>query len=515
MNDGVQGNAEALRIQVAPPSQLAVRIRRVLALDPDAIAIEFEQRLLPWRYLSNIIDRLDAILSEAGLGVGTPVAFLVRNRPAHVGAMLALFATGRVMVTVNPLVPSNKLAADLDKLDTPVVMADEEEWDKPELRAWASRTGAIGLVLRADDASPISLMAGFDTLGAGPYCAPRPGDAIDMLTSGTTGEPKRITLKVETLAGSIADGLRSKDDAVTLKRSSAIVFATLVHVAGVYNTLFSFYEGRSIALLERFSVDAWRAAMRKHRPSFASLMPAVIRMILEAKVPKEDLISLKAVRSGTAPLDQATQDAFEQTYGIPILINYGATEFVGAVAIWTLQDHKLYRQSKSGSVGRARPDMRLRIVDAVSGAVLPLGEQGLLEISTQRLGDGGDWVRTTDIASLDADDFLYIHGRADDAIIRGGFKVLPEQVADVLRQHPGVREAVVVALHDERLGQIPAAAIERNPSGPTVTEADLLALAREKLAPYQVPVRFLIVDELPRTPSMKVARPAVRALFGQ
>jgi acyl-CoA synthetase (AMP-forming)/AMP-acid ligase II len=117
---------------------------------------------------------------------------------------------------------------------------------------------------------------------------------------------------------------------------------------------------------------------------------------------------------------------------------------------------------------------------------------------------GDQWVRTTDLASIDADGFLFIHGRADAAINRGGFKVLPELVASVFRRHPGVQDAVIVALPDSKLGQVPALAVEARPGAPRVTEDDLRAYARAHLVSYQVPARYLVLDELPRSAAMKV-----------
>ena len=144
---------------------------------------------------------------------------------------------------------------------------------------------------------------------------------------------------------------------------------------------------------------------------------------------------------------------------------------------------------------------------------MPSGEVGLLEVMPERrLGDS-QWTRTTDLASIDSDGFLYIHGRADDVIIRGGFKVMLSHVTDVLMQHEAVREAAVIGIVDSRLGQVPVAAVEVDAACRRPTERELEAFARAHLAPYQVPVKFMIVEQLPRTVSMKVSRPAVKALF--
>ena len=139
---------------------------------------------------------------------------------------------------------------------------------------------------------------------------------------------------------------------------------------------------------------------------------------------------------------------------------------------------------------------------------MPAGEQGRIEVRTTR----GEWVRTTDLGRVDDDGFVFIDGRTDDVIIRGGFKVTPTDIVNVLRTHPAVRDAGVTGLSDDRLGQVPVAAVELVHGG-QVTSEDLLTYLRERVSRYQVPARLVIVDELPRTPSLKVSQPGVRKLF--
>jgi acyl-CoA synthetase (AMP-forming)/AMP-acid ligase II len=123
------------------------------------------------------------------------------------------------------------------------------------------------------------------------------------------------------------------------------------------------------------------------------------------------------------------------------------------------------------------------------------------------------WLRTTDRATLDSDRFLYIQGRADNAIIRGGFKVHPDDVVRVLNDHPVVREAAVVGVRDERLGAVPAAAIILRDGACAPSVGDLKAWLKERLIGYQVPVHIRFVADFPRTPSMKPSADGLRALF--
>jgi len=197
-----------------------------------------------------------------------------------------------------------------------------------------------------------------------------------------------------------------------------------------------------------------------------------------------------------------------------LMLTSGTTEFAGGVASWSLRAFRQYWITKRGAVGRIHHGVEARIVDAETGAALPFGAEGLLELKGFQVGDGESWVRTTDRGVLDADRFLWIRGRADNAINRGGFKVHPDEVAAVLEQHPAVREASVVGLPDRRLGQVPAAALVLRSGAARPSDAELAGWVRRRLMAYCVPVAFKIVDELPRTPSMKVATPAVRELFG-
>ena len=337
-----------------------------------------------------------------------------------------------------------------------------------------------------------------------------------MLTSGTTGPPKRIALRYASIDESIAGALhyerRGASGPLALRSGTAVVNAPLVHVSGLWRTLLNLAQGRKIALMERFRLEPWLEIVRRHRPRTVSLVPAALKEVLDAEVDPADLSSLKAILCGTAALPLDRQIEFQERYGIPVLVSYGATEFAGGVAGWTLADHREWWERKKGSAGRAHPGTRLRVVDAESFAPLPPGEPGLLEVRSGQAGDDA-WVRTTDLAALDEDGFLWLRGRADDAIVRGGFKIAPAEVAAALESHPSVREAAVVGLPDERLGQVPVAAVELDPEAGPADPGALLEFARERLAGYQVPARLRIVAALPRTPSLKVSQPDVRALF--
>jgi acyl-coenzyme A synthetase/AMP-(fatty) acid ligase len=240
-----------------------------------------------------------------------------------------------------------------------------------------------------------------------------------------------------------------------------------------------------------------------------SLVPAALRTVLHSRLTRDDLQSIRAVTSGTAPLSAEDADAFTEKFGIPVLTSYAATEFGGGVAGWTLADYQTYWHVKRGSVGRASLGAQLRVVDDC-GAPLGPGEAGLLEVKPGQLGPSADWMRTTDMARIDADGFVWILGRADQAIIRGGFKVMPDDVCTALESHPAVQGAAVVGKHDERLGETPVAMVELREA---IDVPALLEHVRTRLARYEIPTDVAIVEQIPRTPSGKPDLGAVRRFF--
>src|SRR5262249_28324577 len=253
----------------------------------------------------------------------------------------------------------------------------------------------------------------------------------------------------------------------------------------------------------------WADAVRRHRPRAVSLVPAALRMVLHSDLTRDDLASIRAVTSGTAPLSADDADAFTEKFGIPVLTSYAATEFGGGVAGWSLSDYRKYWHDKRGSVGRPSLGAQLRVVDD-DGVPLGPDQAGLLEVKPGQLGPSTEWMRTTDMARIDVDGFLWILGRADQAIIRGGFKVIPAHVRAALAGHPAVRGAAVVGRPDDRLGATPGPVAELRAS---VDAPALVEYLRTRLARYEIPTDIAIVDQIPRTPSGKADLGAVREFF--
>ena len=496
---------------------LSERIKEVLHIAPDAGAVEFEQQWRTWGEQASIVEWMGARFDEAGLERGAPVGLVIRNRPTQAAAALAIVGSRRMLVTVNPHQSAASIAADFESIMAPAIVLDREEWAKPEIAAAVRRCSRLVIAV-GRDADDLEVVHRQDDMQAG-FQRAEPDVAIQMLTSGTTGKPKRINLSFKDLeAGiwNITGAKWARDDAGNLRVNTTpgLIYAPLGHIAGLWFLFYLTCDARPFVLLERFHVGQWASAVKRHRLKNTGLVPSAMRMVLDANVPKEDLSSLVAVGTGTAPLPVNQWEEFESRYGIAVLPTYGSTEFAGAVVCWTMQDHRKHIATKRGAAGRAIPGNQIRIVDQQTFESLPTGSVGLIEVSSNQLR-GGEWVRTTDLGHIDGDGFVFIQGRTDGAINRGGFKILPDEIEVVLRRHPGVIDAAVIGLPDPRLGQIPAAVVEVRPGQPRPTPAELEAFAREHLVTYKVPARIMVLDVMPRTPSMKPLLPELREMFAR
>jgi long-chain acyl-CoA synthetase len=480
---------------------------RLWSADDDARMLQLDGEWVTWGQIRSLTERIDRELSSDGCRAGGRVAVVLGNRMESVAALIAIFRADRTLVTISPLQPPERLSADLTASQASYVLAPQALW--PE-RAFADAVAALGAAGWSVDRDAI-------TLRAKASHAPVDGDpavAIEMLTSGTTGAPKRIPLTRAQLEASLSAALRHNERPEVrakppLAGSVGMVTLPIVHIGGLWALLQSLVAARPFVMLERFTVPGWHAAVKEHRPILTGLPPAAIRSVLDSDIPRADLASIRAINAGTSPVDPSLVDAFHERFGIPILVVYGATEFSGAVAGWTVKDFHARWNDKKGSVGRAFPGVRLQVVDD-DGAILTPGDTGRLRVASPQVGEG--WVTTSDLAHIDDDGFVYIEGRADDVILRGGFKVTPDTVVKALRAHPDVADAAVAGMDDPRLGQIPVAAVELR-NGARATEAELRAHCRSLLTPYEIPAQIFVVDELPRGAALKVDRRQLVAMI--
>jgi long-chain acyl-CoA synthetase len=416
-----------------------------------------------------------------GLGVepGSAVAVALPNGPDVVTTMTAVWLAGGVFVPVNPRYPETEVARVLDATDP-------------------------AAIVRADGVTRRDAQRSYDD-----------GVAFVLWTSGTTGAPKAILHThraylelLDRVLGPLRAGAGSRDP--DRKPSPNLIPVSLALNAGIYNVLFGLRAGAPLVIMDRFEPEMFAELVRRFEIRSTVLPPAAIAMLSDDPN-VTDLTPLRYVRSITAPLSPLQARRFTSKFGAPVLNSYGQAE-IGEVIGWTAADAKVH-PDKVGAIGRPHGGVDIRISDD-EGRTLATDEIGTLLVRPPNMAagyatgeelrdrvDADGYVNTGDLARVDADGFVWIEGRAGDLINRGGNKVFPEQVEEVLCLAPGVSEAAVVGVPDERLGEVPVAFVVGD-----ATDEELIALCREHLVPYKVPVAFERVDELPRTEVGKVLR---------
>jgi acyl-coenzyme A synthetase/AMP-(fatty) acid ligase len=417
-------------------------------------------------------------LRAAGLGEGQAVATRLPNGPQSVIAMAGTWLAGCVWVPVNPRHPQREVARVLETT-RPAALIDD-----------------TGMTVRSHDR------------------AYEPGVGFVLWTSGTTGEPKAILHTHDAyleLIDRVLGPLRSDVGDRSRPPTPNLIPVSLSLNAGVYNTLFGLRAGAPIIIIDRFAPGEFAALVRRFGIRSTVLPPAAITMLNDDDT-VADLAPLRYVRSITAPLSPRQARRFTERFGAFVLNSYGQAE-IGEVIGWTAADAKAYPQ-KVGAAGRPHPGVEIMVVGD-DGHLLKPGEVGRLHVRppNRAVGyvdgselsdrvDADGYVDTGDMARVDGDGFVWIEGRAGDVINRGGNKVFPGDVEEVLRLSPAVVDTAVVGAPDDRLGQVPIAFY----TGQAVPRGELERLCRDNLTPYKVPVAFHHLDELPRNEAGKLVR---------
>jgi fatty-acyl-CoA synthase/O-succinylbenzoic acid--CoA ligase len=348
-------------------------------------------------------------------------------------------------------------------------------------------------------------------------------EALVVFTSGTTGRPKGAVLSFGALSRSllgIARGSRLPDAGrlpTTPPRPAAPVFTPMAHMAGALGVLSAWYTGKPVLMVPKFDVQVALRLVDEHGINVLKLTPAMVYDL--AHLPERRALGgVRSVTVGTAGIPDATREAFEERYGVPVLRNYGQTEFSGAIAFERIEDVRAGRRP-SGTVGRIAPGVEVRVVDP-DGTDLPPGQPGEIVARgggsmTGYLGPDGrpvppgpqGWVHTGDLGVVDADGFVFILGRVREMILCGGFNVYPAVVEAALNRLPGIVDSAVAGAPDPRLGEVPVAVLVTDGEPPSLDE--LRTALREELAPYEIPRRVVFDAALPRTENGKIDRPGV------
>jgi long-chain acyl-CoA synthetase len=447
-------------------------------------------------------DRLGRILTDLGLTTGQVVAAMLPNSATTVAALFGTWRAGGVYTPLNPRAADAELVTQMEALRPAAVITTA---------GLAPRFSRFGLAIAAG--------AGLEWSATPPEVTAEETRTFDadvallQFTSGTTGPPKPVPLlhsNVLDLIDRLLAKLRgAKDRQPNRSPMPNLVPLSLSLWAGIYQVLFAFRAGAGVILMDRFVPGDFAALVKRHQLRSTVLPPAALTMVLhDATV--QDLSPLKIVRSITAPLSPVQARRFKDKFGVIVLNSYGQTELGGEVVGWSAADAREWGETKLGSVGRPLPGIDVTISnDEVLVRTPTTLARKIDSAFLDRLTDDG-WFHTGDLGWFDEDGFLWLDGRVSDMINRGGLKVFPGTVEDVLMAASGVREAAVVGVPDERLGELPWAFVVR--SDEALTQADLVAWCRERLTPYRVPARVVFVDQLPRNDVGKVVKRELAAL---
>jgi len=498
-------------------------ITRVHAADrPQAVAVDFNDRLTTFGELDERANRVAQGLIASGQKPGSRVGYLGKNIDRYFEVLFGAFKSRTVIVGVNwRLAPPEiayvlndagcevifvgkdfysvieKVRSDCPRLKTVIAM-DDGHSDWPSYEDWRDVQSA------RDPMLPI---------------APE-DDVIQLYTSGTTGHPKGVQLSNANYLGIMECG-EAMGLAVYTPDDVVLVAMPFFHVAGVNIGLLSIAQGARSIVLGDIDPQAILSLIETKRIGYAFLVPAVILFLTQQpNVRRVDFSSLKIVSYGASPIAEDLLRTAKEIMRCGFMQLYGLTETTGAGTCLSPEDHDA-GGGRLRSCGKAVPGLECRVVDG-SGRVLPPREVGEIQIKGATIMKGywnkpeatrksvvESWFATGDAGFFDEDGYLYIHDRVKDMIVSGGENIYPAEVENAVFGHPAVADVAVIGVPDERWGEAVKAIVVRK-AGTDVTAAEIIAYARERIAGYKLPKSVDFVDTLPRNPSGKILRRELR-----
>ncbi|MDG4668590.1 fatty acid--CoA ligase family protein [Mycobacterium sp. 236(2023)] len=471
--------------------------------DPDRTAVVSNDLRLTTSELSALADGGAGVISASGA-----------QHVAYVGAggallPLLLFASARAAVPVTPL--NYRLAADglralLDRLPDPLVVVDDEYRD------------AVGDGYRTMGSA--EFLASARTSEAAAEFADPDSVGVVLFTSGTTSKPKAVELTHTNLTsyimGTVEFASANPDDA-------ALICVPPYHIAGVSAALSNLYAGRKMVYLTQFDADRWVRLVSDEGVTSATVVPTMLdRIVTVLETEQTTLPTLRTLAYGGSKVPlPLVRKALSLLPAVGFVNAYGLTETSSTIAVLTPDDHRaaLAASEESalrrlGSVGQPVPGIEVEI-RGEDGTVLGPGETGELFVRGEQVSgkytdigsvlDENGWFPTKDVAHLDDEGYLFIGGRSDDTIIRGGENIAPAEIEDVLVEHPHVHDCAVVGADDPEWGQIIVAVVVPQP-GATPDVEDLRSYVRSQLRGSRTPDRVVFRQELPTNATGKVLR---------
>jgi acyl-CoA synthetase (AMP-forming)/AMP-acid ligase II len=461
-------------------------------------------RSLTYGELGRQVEEWREAFALHGVRPGHRVGLRIRDPLAFTVGYLSVIGAGLTAVPMPPEAPATEAARLAGLLGIDLVVTDRAELADTTI-TWPLESSRETWAVPAGRRPPP------------PRPRPGPDPALILLSSGSTGMAKAVPLSEAQLlrvAGIIS---RHQDLGPGEIGYSPL---PLFHVNGqVVGVLSAIVSGSGLVLEDRFHASDFWAITASWHVTWLNLVPAILAILGAAPAPGDDT-GLRFARSASAPLARAVRTRFQETCGVSVLETYGMTEAASQIAANPLAK----AEQRAGSVGQP-----LGVMVRVAAARGPasLGEVGEVCIAGANVvseyivpgpvevrrpaTDAFGWLRTGDLGWVDADGFLYLTARTDDVINRGGEKIFPREIEEVLLSHPAVAEAVAIGVPNDVLGQTTVAYVTSRPGiAPEVLTEHLAELCRRQLSPYKRPDRIVVVEALPKGATGKVRRLALR-----
>ncbi len=509
------------------------------AICPDRVAIVFEGRKYSFAELSDRVNRLSNALLNLGVQREDRVAILQVNCNQYIEFYFAAARIGAIFVPLNFRAKHEELTYMLSNSESSILFAGKRYLDRvnsmrPDLPAMkhfvsidARQDGMLFYDELVSSSSPEEV---FSEIG---------GDDITMLmyTAGTTGLPKGVPLTHNNFAIYVLENVTPVDPGI---EETNILTVPLYHVVGIQAMLAAIYGGRTLAMMRQFEVKEWMETVEREKANRAMLVPTMLKRVIDdPDFAGHDLSSLKVITYGAASMPfEVIKKAIEVFPNVMFINAFGQTETASTITMLGPEDHVFTGQETeaekekklkrlANSIGRPMADIEIRIWDEDGRSLLP-GEVGEIMARGPRVMSGywkdadktartltlDGWLHTADKGYMDEEGYIYLAGRGDDMIIRGGENISPEEVENVLYAHPKVTDAALIGVPDPEWGLQPRAIIVLK-EDETATAEEIIDFCRDKLSGFKRPRSVIFIDELPRTSTGKVQRKVLREQHGQ
>ncbi len=511
-------------------------------LIPERTAIVFEGERYSYAQVKERVNRLADSLSRLGLERGDRVAIFNVNTNEYIEACFATIKLGGIFVPLNFRLRQEELEHLVNRAEPKVLLVGDRYFEM--IKALRPQIPSVKHFIAID--GKCEGMLNYDELIASgspeekTFAELKEEDtAILMFTAGTTGLPKGVPQDHNAYVSYVLTNVNPPDPEAPTE--SNLLSMPLYHVAGMQAVMAATYGGRTLVLERQFEVKEWFEIAQRERVTRIMVVPTMLKRIVEyPDFDKYDLSSIRVITYGAAACPyEVLKRTIERFPGRALINAYGGTETASTIAalraedqIITGQESEEEREKKlrrlASSIGLPLEDVEVQIRDE-KGNPLPPGKLGELVVRGPRIMKGywkdeertrkaftpDGWYRTGDMAYLDEEGYVYLAGRADDVIVRGGENIGPEEVENVLYSHPKVEEATVIGVPDPEWGQ-QVRAIVRLRKGETATEEEIIEYCRPRLAGFKRPSSVIFVgEELPKTSTGKILRRALREKYGQ